>query len=100
MPAKAPKIAQAALTDLEEIGLYIARDNPTAADKMINELYEHIHRLAAMPGMGHSREDLAPEPLRFWPVRHYLIIYRPDTKPIEIVRVLSGYRDLQTLLTS
>ncbi len=100
MPAKTPRIAQAALTDLEEIWLYIASDNPTAADKIIDDLYKNIHRLAAMPGMGHLREDLAPEPLRFWPVRRrYLIIYRPDTSPIEIVRVLSGYRDIQTLLS-
>ena len=99
MSAKAPKIALAALTDLEEIWLYIANDNPTAADKMIDELYENIHRLVEMPGLGHLREDLASEPLRFWPVRHYLIIYRPHVKPIEIVRVLSGYRDIQALLT-
>jgi plasmid stabilization system protein ParE len=98
MRAKGPKIAQAALTDLEEIWLYIASDSPSAADKMIEELYEHMHRLAAVPGIGHLREDLALEPLRFWPVRHYLIIYRLE-KPIEVVRVLSGYRDIHALLT-
>ena len=45
------------------------------------------------------REDLAEETLRFWPVRSYLIIYRPDAKPIQIVRVLSGYRDIAELLS-
>jgi plasmid stabilization system protein ParE len=37
-------------------------------------------------------------PMRFWRVREYLIIYRSEKQPIEIVRVLPGKRDLQALL--
>ena len=48
--------------------------------------------------MGHLREDLAREPLRFWPVYSYLIIYRPDSRSLEIVRVLHGARDVKNLL--
>ncbi len=48
-----------------------------------------------MPGMGHSRNDLADETLRAWPVHSYLIVYRPAQRPIEIVRVVSGFRDLR-----
>ena len=48
--------------------------------------------------MGHLRTDLAQEPLRFWPVYSYLIIYRPDAEPLEIVRVLHGARDVAQLL--
>ena len=40
--------------------------------------------------MGHWREDLIDEPLRFWPVYSYLIIYNPAAKPIEIARILHG----------
>jgi antitoxin ParD1/3/4/toxin ParE1/3/4 len=58
-----------------------------------------MRRLAEMPEMGHLREDLAEEPLRFWPVYSYLIIYRPDRNPLEVVRVLSGYRDIADLLS-
>ena len=43
-------------------------------------------------------KDLADEPLRFWRVYTYLIIYRFESKPIEIVRVLSAYRDIRKLL--
>jgi hypothetical protein len=32
-------------------------------------------------------------------VRSYLIIYRPEVQPIQIVRVLSGYRDIADLLS-
>ena len=33
------------------------------------------------------------------PVRSYLIIYRPEAEPIQIVRVLDGYRDIAELLS-
>jgi plasmid stabilization system protein ParE len=84
--------------DLRELRDYIAQDNPTAARRVLNELREAMRRLAQMPELGHVREDLADETLRFWPVRSYLIIYRPDAKPIQVVRVLSGYRDIAELL--
>ncbi len=48
--------------------------------------------------MGHLRQDLADEPLRFWAVYSYLIIYREDSDPLEIVRVLHGARDVKSLL--
>ena len=54
--------------------------------------------LAERPGVGHLRTDLADEFVRFWPVFSYLVIYRPDTKPIEIIRVLHGKRDVRRLL--
>ena len=54
--------------------------------------------LAQNPGIGHYRKDLADEPLRFWRVYTYLIIYRFESKPIEIVRLLSACRDIRKLL--
>jgi hypothetical protein len=37
--------------------------------------------------MGHRRGDLTLYPVLFWPVGAYLIIYRSDRRPIEIVAV-------------
>ena len=85
--------------DLREIRDYIARDSADAARRVLSELRAAMRRLAEMPEMGHFREDLAHEPLRFWPVHSYLIIYRPDRNPLEVVRVLSGYRDIAELLS-
>lgn len=48
--------------------------------------------------MGHLREDLTRRPFRFWPVYSYLIVYRPETRPIQILRVLHGARDVKSLL--
>lgn len=92
------RLAPAARDDLTEIVTYIARDRPGAAKRVLARLRTAMQRLAERPGMGHPREDLADESLRFWPVYSYLIIYRPDTKPLEIVGVLHGARDVRAIL--
>lgn len=51
-----------------------------------------------LPHLGHARRDLADEQLRVWTVHTYLVIYLPDTNPLQIVRVLSGYRDLTLII--
>lgn len=53
--------------------------------------------LVRMPGMGHRRPDLDPS-LRFWPVHRWLVAYRPESDPLEIVRVLGGWLDLPRVL--
>ena len=57
-------------------------------------------RIATSPGIGHLREDLTVEAVRFWPVGRYLIVYRVEKKPPEIVRVLHGARDVAAILES
>lgn len=49
--------------------------------------------------MGHVREDLARTPLRFWPVYSYLIIYRAETQPLQILRILHSARDVKSILS-
>lgn len=87
----------AAARDLEEIWNYVARDSPDAADRVIGDIRDALEGLADHPRMGRQRDDLADETLRAWPVHSYLIIYRPEQRPIEIVRVVSGFRDLFSL---
>jgi antitoxin ParD1/3/4/toxin ParE1/3/4 len=88
-------VAEADLTDVSDT---IRRDSPRAARRVRSELRAAMRKLADMPGMGHLREDLAHEQLRFWSVYSYLIVYRPDTRPLQIVRVLHGARDVRALL--
>ena len=88
----------AARLDLLEIWEYIARDNLDAADRVEREIQQAVSMLARNPGLGHCRRDLTSKPVRFWPVHSYLIIYLPDSRPLEIVRILSGYRDIAELL--
>ena len=87
-----------ARADLTEIVNYISRDNPSAARRVLHELRDVMRKLAATPEMGHFRRDLAAEPLRFWPVYSYLVIYRPESRPLQVVRVLHGARDVRAIL--
>ena len=42
--------------------------------------------------------SLAASAFRFWPVRSYLIVYRPDTTPVQVVRFWHGARGVPNLL--
>jgi toxin ParE1/3/4 len=82
-----------ALTDLTDIWEYIAADNPSAADRVIEEIYEAIRDLVPFPQMGHQRSDLSSRPLRLHPIRNFLIAYAPDEKPLLVLAVLHGRRN-------
>ena len=84
--------------DLLEIWEHIAKDNVDAADRVEQEIEQAVSLLALNPELGHQRRDLTSKPVHFWPIYSYLIIYDPATQPLEIVRILSGYRDVATLL--
>ncbi|WP_367607681.1 type II toxin-antitoxin system RelE/ParE family toxin [Legionella sp. W05-934-2] len=84
--------------DIDEIITYLAQENPVVAQKFLDALFDAMDKLAEYPELGHLREDLTDRPVKFWPFKwHYLIIYKP-TSPLEIVRVLSGFRDIISLI--
>ncbi len=85
--------------DLIEIQDFIAQDNVFAAEKVIDKIFSAFELLENYPLTGHKRDDLTDRNVRFWKVYNYLIIYEASAKPIYIVRVLSGFRNIQTLLT-
>ncbi len=84
--------------DLAEIWEYIAQESIRNADRVLDEVENAILGLAANPGMGFLREDWADRRHRFWPVYSYIIMYRHETKPLQILRIISGYRNLAELL--
>ncbi len=51
-----------------------------------------------MPGAGHWRRDLTDEAVKFYSIYAYLIGYRPETKPVHVVAILHGRRDVAQLL--
>jgi plasmid stabilization system protein ParE len=87
-----------AKADISEIAAYIRESNPSASKKVRRELQDAMRQLADFPGMGHIRDDLANESLRVWSVYAYLIIYRPESKPLQILRVVHGARDLRRFI--
>ena len=87
-----------AARDLNEIWDYLATDNIQAADRVLDALEKALRCLAKNPGKGHWRDDLADRRHRFLLVYSYLIVYRPETKPMQVIRVLHASRDIQALL--
>ncbi len=69
------------------------------AQSTLKKIKEAIEFLSRAPGAGHLREDLTDRPIKFWPVFSYLIIYDPATRPVEILRVVHGNRDIASLLS-
>src|SRR3954470_3070471 len=84
--------------DVNDIWDFIASENIEAADRILDALESAMGSLAKNPGIGHWREELADKSHRFWPVYSYLIVYRPETTPLQILRVFHAARDVQSLL--
>lgn len=97
MAAKFSLTTQAA-SDVDEIWEYIAESNLDAADNVLASLYKAMGKLAQMPGIGSLKPMLADDRHRFWVVAPYVIVYRPETSPLQIIRVLHGSRDIANLL--
>jgi plasmid stabilization system protein ParE len=77
---------------IQEAGFQVAR-------YVLAKLAASFRGLASAPGKGHLREDLtADEDLRFWRVFSYLIVYRLGTKPLAVIAVLHGKRDVAGVL--
>jgi plasmid stabilization system protein ParE len=91
------RLSPEAAQDIREIWAYIADDSIKAARHIRLQILDACQRIAENPGIGHSREDITEKPVLFWPTGSYLIVYAPR-KPVEIVRVLHGARDLPGLL--
>lgn len=91
----APRAAQ----DLVEIWRYIKKQSSVAtADRVESAIRERIVFLSQRPGAGHFRKDLSKERVKFFPVYSYLIVYRADTRPLQIVSILHGRRDVERIL--
>ena len=57
-----------------------------------------FHRLAEIPNIGHRRADLTSKDVLFYKVFSYLIIYSPRSKPLRILGVLHGKRNVARIL--
>ena len=84
--------------DVNDIWDYIANDNIEAAGRVLDALDNAMIKLAKNPGIGHRRDELTDKRHRFLLVYSYLIVYRHETKPLQIIRVLHAARDVQSIL--
>jgi plasmid stabilization system protein ParE len=90
--------APAAKLDLISIAEHIGKENPTRAVSFIDELIDHCYTLADLP----RRYPLVPR-YEHWGIRrsvygNYLIFYRVREDAVDIVHVLHGAMDYESLL--
>jgi toxin ParE1/3/4 len=92
----APRAAQ----DLVEIWCYIKdHSSVLTADRVESVIRDKIAFLSRRPGAGHWRRNLTVENVKFFPVYSYLLVYRPETKPLQVVSILHGRRDVERILS-
>ncbi len=92
-------LAPDATVDLVQMWRYIKKQSSVAtADRVESAIREKMLFLAGSPGAGHWRKGLTDKDVKFFPVYSYLIVYRPDTKPLQVVSILHGRRDIEQIL--
>ena len=82
--------------DLEEIGDYIARDNPERAIFFIQEIRRHCLKITTCPEGARLRPELG-EGVRMVPCGRYLIFYTIHAGRIRIERILHSARNIPYL---
>jgi toxin ParE1/3/4 len=86
-------ITRLALRDLEQIRAYIARDNPSAAERFSLRLLDEAESLHIFPGRGGL---IAKRPgARFIVVHSYLVVYRivEESRTVRVLRFWHGARE-------
>ena len=90
------QLTKEADNDLLEIWLHISQDDFDAAESVLAEMLGKFEILAAHPKLGHLRPELAPT-IRSFPAGRYILFYRDIRGGVEIIRVLHGARDIDSI---
>ncbi len=94
------RLSEPAIRDIEQIADYIAHESGLArADRFLTRLDAKFAKIAQFPNLRRQRNEILPG-LRSFPVDQYLILYIPANQDVDILRVVSGYRDLSALFTN
>jgi toxin ParE1/3/4 len=90
------RLSRRAIADLEQISDYLGEQNPSAADRVIDELFRTFDALAAYPKIGTSLDDLRLELRMFVPSKpaaSYVVFYYPVPDGVMISGVIHAARD-------
>ena len=87
--------AEPALNDLDAIADYIALDNPDAARRLVQKIFEHVDHLERHPRFGSK-----PQELKGWRYRQIVeppcrIFYREESGRVLILHVMRSERLLR-----
>ena len=92
-------LAPQAALDLVQIWRYVKKESSAdTADRVESAIRSRIVLLADLPHAGHWRRDLTTVDVRFFLVYSYLVVYRPETRPLQVVTILHRSRDVAAIL--
>jgi len=93
------RLTEDAVVDIDAIWLYLLeKEGVETADRIVTELFKGFYKLADIPNSGHRRADLTSRLVLFYRVFSYLVIYEPGSKPLQILGVLHGKRNVSRIL--
>jgi toxin ParE1/3/4 len=90
------RLSRPAISDLEQIADYLGERNPSAGDRVIDELFRSFETLSTNPELGMSLEELRPALRMFVPCKpatNYLVFYYVVPDGVMISRVIHAARD-------
>lgn len=79
-----------ALERVKEIARYIAADNPRAARKWVEAVFQTVERLEGFPESGRAVPEVGRKDIREILHGHYRIIYRLEPGAVAILTVRHG----------
>jgi toxin ParE1/3/4 len=89
-------ISPTAICDLEDIIDYFTERNVEVGDRLLNEFTKKCRYLTQFPLIGRSYAQIRNY-LRGIPMQNYIIFYRVIDEDIEIMRVIKGDRNLESI---
>ena len=87
-----------ALLDLDEIAEYIALDDPLAASRYVQRVFNRVERLQTHPNSGKRPPELPRSPYREVVVPPCRVFYRIEGETVYILYVMRSERLLRTYL--
>ena len=93
------RLTEDAVVDIDAIWLYLLeKESVETADRIVTELFKGFYKLADIPNIGHRRADLTSKQVLFYRLFSYLVIYEAGSKPLQILGVLHGKRNVSRIL--
>ena len=87
--------APEAVADLEDIALFIARDDPEAANAWVDKLVDRAERASTAPRAGRVVPERGDPDIREVFLKTYRIVYRVEPTRILVLTVFEGHRRLR-----
>lgn len=89
-----------AISDIENIAEFIAKDSVVYAKSVVGKLYSASQKLANNPKLGRVVPELYDTSIREIFIYSYRLLYRIENNQIQVGAVIHGYRNLESAIAN